>query len=965
MTIVGTVNVGDDQVEAVAGWESVSLDMDSRLNFINAQRLATLKARVSGSGVVAADGSCGLVILGDNSSLSESGYFTFINSVVAVSNEFGLGSSATGTTHPLGASVKGAMIHFGPKSRLSFGLADRKAFTNHCAITYNCDLDVKTAVFGSEAVDERFVQDGDFLHCQVNSRRPLFFKNNFEMISGLFPLRTRRGNSLFVYCVDERAHVRFSGSAVIDASGGNESARDGVYWLGSGSVCFAQDGSPVLDVFADAGGRVEVDADGALDSVRQLIGYYEETSLADPRRYYDLNGNDLTVGTLTSAWMNEPSATSTGFHVIRSESPATVTIAGVGTMGFAAAHAFGFVGNVSVMMSDARSTNTFCTVVSESTGDLTVDAGTLEFKWGAGWSGTNVTVCGTGVLDVNSSRAFMNKVQSLVVSGGGKIVLRAGATANFATVRIGDVVLEPGVYTVSELKRMTGVAAHVDGEATATIGVGDVTEDWSGWPSEANATAVVPANATVYLHDADVARASGIARLVLRNDSTVVIDNASAKLTLGASVSGTGRIRIVDSCGVVLSGDNSGLVSPGGFFIDNSVIVVSNEFGLGGAATAAAEVRYTASSALSFECESGFFTNHVGIAYQGSGTSPCIRFGSESKDAFLVQDADFVHRSGGVGGQWLVLKNNVEFKSGTLGSTSSSLYVTATEDTSVIVSEDCTVAFLGNAKASFRLYGPGWDTGTGIVTWRWNPKAIAGYEELSVEVANLVCERENAFPAGFPVSIVRINPIQKGRGRLDLNGLNQSLSLCGDSEATAESASSALVTSGSPAVLESTMPGDRREALRFEGCAGYRYAGAGTNRLAGTVSTSTGSFEVASGVSGFDWGATWGGTNITVGKEGVLFVGVTSAEAGVFGTAKGSTKSAAVLRVDGSLELEGGTTAVFNAFRADVQLDRGVYCAAENAEARSGGAIGVGWIVGSGVLRVLEGPRRGLCIVIR
>ena len=975
VTLTQSVVVDDAHVLSVAGWDNLTLNAGVRMTFANTGVPATLKANVtsSGAGVIAADNSYGLVILGDNSAMSARSYFTFTNSAVCVSNEFGLGASTTGTSHPLGTSVKGAMIHFGANSSLHFGLADRKAFTNHCAITFNCDQNVTTMVFGSDANDEYFVQDGDFLHFQVNNNRKLYFRNNFEMISGRFPLRTRRGGSLYIYTVGNGAVVRFSGATVVDASGGNATLRDGIYWLGGGTVWFEQAQAPVFDTFANHSGCINVGSDDAFTGVRQLVGYYIETDLSNPSRCFDLHGHDISVGTLTSAYLQEPKETSTGFHVIRSSDPATVTISGYSTTSYDKIHAFAFSGKTSLEMNDPISTNTFCTVVSDSSGDLTVSAGTLAFKWNAGWSGMNVTVRGTGILEVNSGHAFTNGTQRLVVEDAGVLRLKTGGVACFATATIGGKTLDQGSYSVATLKADSDIADHIDGDSAAVLIVEGEKVVWNGWPDEPGATAVVPRDMTVTITDEDVEKVSRLGGIELGLNSTVNCVNSENYLTLVAPVSGCGEFRIVDSAGVTLLGDNSGLIAPGAFYVENSALAVSNRFGLGCADTGAAEIRFSSlDKRLVFGlADSQYCTNDVALKLSATVGGNVAWIGTDSSDSHFIQNADVTLTGFSTYANRISYGGNVEFASGTF-KTEGSLYFSGSLHASIGFGSECSVTNPSAVAASLAFYGAGWNVGMEAVSRVFfGPKTLAGFAYFFNSTSYVKFTGENLF-AESPGLALQYNTsqlAQKGRGVYEFCGNDQVIGKFSNYASTSHNKSFLAVTSDAPAIvtLETTNEALVRDSLEYQGSIGYHYAGAGTNLLCNMASTSVGDFRISSGVAGFDWGATWGGTNIAVEGSGTLYVGADSAAAGVFGTELGATRSAAVLTVsaNGRLALEGNETVVFNASKANAPLDRGVYCAEDNATAKASGAVGVDWISGAGTLRVLKGPSRGFILSIR
>ena len=947
------VRVGDDEVDIVAGWDNLAMGTtQTSLVFTNKTRAANLKANVRGYGRIVADNSFLLTLSGDNSNLLTGCRFT--NSKVCVSNEFGLGSSST----------TGTYVDFGSTGSLHFGLPDAKAFTNHCAITYTGNENTRAIVFGSEAVDEYFVQDGNLLHDNVDTKRPVTFKNNFEMISGRFPSTARKGKPLYFYTTDDNAVVRFSNDTVIDTSGGDASRRDGLYWLGNGTVWLGQDTEPVLDIFANSGGRINIGSGAALNGLRSLWCYLNDTPIDNPTRYIDLHGHDMAVGTIRAD--SGPSESNTKYHIIRSEEPATITISGYATTSYNSSHACLFDGNLSVVMADAISTNVFCSVVSRSSGDMTVTAGTLELKWGAGWSGTNVTVSGTGVLRVNSVRAFTNGVQKLNVSGDGKLVLCASSTAKFAEATFGAVSLAQGVYTVADLKAMPGVASYVDGDSTATIEIAGAAETWNGWPAEEGASAVVPAGETVYLRDDDVANAAKLGELILRSGSVVVVSNASQRLSFAAPVSGSGKIRIVDSCGVALLGDNSGLVSPGGFEIVNSYVAVSNRFGLGSSGTAATTVMFTTlDKPLIFGLASGgVFTNEVDLVVnQTVNNTMQVSFGTESKDAWLVQKGSFTTLVNGAYANRFKVLGSVEFITSYQSPNSGTQYFAGTPGGTIKFGQ--AVQFSSNSgKIDIWAYLPARNDPSGDGTGRL-VLACTGRQikTVGLSVADVLFEAENVSgdPENTDSALYYSQQSESQwyyRAIVDLNGHNQAFRRFAsqyDRLGGSGVGAYAEVTSSVPAALTiaSSVARNRMEVLKFRGSAGFTYAGVGTNLFVDVASDTTGDYTVQSGVSGFDLGATWAGTNITV-AGGTLYVGAASAAVGVFGTLEQvkARKTRLSMSPGARLYLESGTTTVYEATLGGEFLDRGVHDSTS------------GWIDGAGTLRVLH-DNKGFVLIYR
>ena len=74
--------------------------------------------------------------------------------------------------------------------------------------------------------------------------------------------------------------------------------------------------------------------------------------------------------------------------------------------------------------------------------------------------------------------------------------------------------------------------------------------------------------------------------------SKLVFDNLATQLSINADLSGWGTVEVRDSAGVVLSGDNSRLNAPGGFFFSNTPVVVAHRYALGAEGAAMNKFHY-------------------------------------------------------------------------------------------------------------------------------------------------------------------------------------------------------------------------------------------------------------------------------------------------------------------------------------------------------------------------------------
>ena len=104
-------------------------------------------------------------------------------------------------------------------------------------------------------------------------------------------------------------------------------------------------------------------------------------------------------------------------------------------------------------------TNKTATAYSQSSGDVAVTNGVLEFAAGATWlNGTNVTVSGSGTLKLNAANTFNRKHAVIRFADNGQIYVPAGVTQVFAEGWDGDTKMS-GTYKTGSSPRVTGGGA--------------------------------------------------------------------------------------------------------------------------------------------------------------------------------------------------------------------------------------------------------------------------------------------------------------------------------------------------------------------------------------------------------------------------------------------------------------------------------------------------------------------------
>lgn len=120
---------------------------------------------------------------------------------------------------------------------------------------------------------------------------------------------------------------------------------------------------------------------------------------------------------------------------------------------------------------DADATLVLTNQVFASCGDLEVVSGTMVFAHDASWlNGTNVTVAGTGTLQVGQGETFNKRFARLMLSENGKIALPQGVTQAFSEVFINERPLGAGSYTASTLPQVTGAGTlRVVGRGTFVV----------------------------------------------------------------------------------------------------------------------------------------------------------------------------------------------------------------------------------------------------------------------------------------------------------------------------------------------------------------------------------------------------------------------------------------------------------------------------------------------------------------
>ena len=833
-----------EDVARVARLTSISLGGSAAKVDYTASDALALSASVSGAGKFSAVSSGNLTLSGDNSGLVSPGCFFFSNTAVTVASRYGLGSANTARLEYFFAS-KMAPLHF-----MGEGLTNDAPLRIHQgSAAYNCVLGPDNAN-ETLVIRNDFILDGGTGNGNNNDRR-IFFRGKVRFCGGTFGADDAVTSARHQYCgtlSGETAEVWFDEGVTLKFyfmfSSGD--IRYHLKWDGLTGVKYLF--SPYSPVFSICERN---DVLGDLD-----IGLSGDGTI-------DLNGFDQSVKLISKAY-------GSGKVKITSETPATYTMTSYNSGANYTSSSTKFSGKVNFTYSSSGAyTLTGSAALSDSTGTLTVEDGSLKFADRAGWSGTNVVVKSGATLELSSNNAMTNTTATLTVESGGSLILRAGATCTAKSATIAGTTLNAGeTYTVAKLR--DEMLLPVDGDDLANITIVGGGGEWNGWPTTPGAVAEVPSGVTVYVSDDDVATIEALGGIVLRSGAMVICTNMTRQLELSAPVSGTGIFKAFDSEKIVLSGDNSGLLSPGCFFFSNTAVTVASRYGLGSVGTATLEC-FFGDKVGPLHFTGAGLTNDVPLRIHQGTVDYNFVIGPDNANETLVIRNDFIFDTGTGNGEnptrSMFVRNRVRFQGGTFGclESQSYLYVRGAGDSAEVWFED-------DVKVEFYY----WFVSLGL-------KCHLGWDEMQGKhylfgLSNTsprpyaVCERSNVF-AGL------VNGIS-GPCTFDLNGLDQSVGKI------SKQYGSPLITSEAPATF--TVTSYRNDSAnytssstKFSGKVDFTYnpgsaSGVYTLTGSGALSDSSGKLTVASGALTFADGAGWCGTNVVVKGGATLAVGADS-----------------------------------------------------------------------------------------
>lgn len=903
ITLTESVKVESDaDVSALEAANALTIPEGVTLLYASGKPLA-LSARVSGAGVFeATNAAATITISADNSDLVSPGHFSFASTThVVVTDEHGLGGAESGAAEFIGNL---------PKGNLSFSGAS-SVFTNYAPIVIRKQSGEGSFYFGSGAADRYLVQAASLSVLTASAVARLRFTHNVEFIAGKLTV----GTNPYLY-QDGAGTVRI-GDAVDVELGPNGQAI--VYLnnlrLGCRSLLAKVGLSP------DAARNIIFERENCLSAETPLRPYGN----ARDGSFFNLNGYSQTIACLRQFNRNQSNGS-----VLTSAEPATLTAAGTATG--AETVQFEFRGPISYHHNTPWKT-TFSLYRLKSTGALTVSAGTVAFADGSGWDGDAVTVKSGGTLSCDSEASLNSGRHLLSVEAGGSLHVADGVTLKLKSATFGSVSLEPAtVYTLDEVRALLSASDGITLTGTGRIQTGaeSIIGEWTGWPKAGTATMVtMPDGTEAEITDENVDDVMALTEIKAGEGVKIVCRTSGRALDLKASVSGDASFVFHDAGTVVLSGDNSGLISPGGFAFSNTTVVVSNRFGLGGTRTAAATFCPAAPCAdnLSTLFFGGDAVTNVAPLLFSYG----FQMGHLDPDVRFVQNADITQEHGGTARiQNAMLTNDF---------TIASNYTVSVSALRMLNGAVFRIAPGATLKSNYN-FGSGTYCIDGTLTGQFSieqcMKRFVFWREGACDVTGCF------FYDGSNKDFV-----------FDLNGYDQTLPYVQGHYYTNKYQQCFDVMSETPATL--TLNGNRNSgaAIRCLGAASLAYSGASTQTVGFAVSTTTGSLTVNSGALALEHGAQWLGTNVFV-NGGSLIVRPT-ASTDTFGSAA-TTKT--VLHVNGSgiLELQSNssTSAVRSAVIDGIEIDSGTYSSGN-----------CGWIAGSGAIRVLRSPRRSLRIIIR
>ena len=912
-----------DDVSRVSRLTSISIGADATVLY-SSETALTLSAALSGEGTFIAENSGTLTLAGDNSGLVSPGHIALTNSPVAVTHFNGLGSSSSGM----------AMVYFGANSLLDFHANSSGVFTNSAPLGIDSYINSGKMRIGVTPRTARLVQNASFAQPGASGAGwEMKVDGTLEFLSGTLSVWTS-GKYPYYMAAGGKSHIWFSGS---------------LSYQDLGSFIFAYNPDVTLHLNGSANyfgssislaGRYYVcERENALEG--QYLSPFDQGSL-------DLNGLNQKVKYFNNNYCGgNPSAeTGSAKFTIKSDKPAMLEF----TSNAERTMAFKFSGAAGYRHNNIY-TNFLVYADSNTTNVLDVAKGKVVLKWGAKWRG-GVNVASGAEFEVGPTGSLTPEVDGITVASGGKLVVAKGATVQVMSAELGGTQLAYGTtYTVAQLRDTMGLP--VDGDDDAEITVQERT-NWDEWPS-GGGTVAVAKNRTVFVSDADVPKLAAYSSIKLISGSRIICTNATTPLVLGADISGEGVFSAVDSAGITLAGDNSGLVDPGTFTFTNTPVMVTGRYGLGSVDTAMVKYNYgSLTGSLQFAsaglvCDAPITVYAADVGHNPYNSAPGqVVIGPEPGETLIFSNS-FRLRTGNLTAQdsnsAIYFRNRVRFAGGTFGTIGNSHLYTfcynAKDNTEVWLDEGVKIHFYFWFMSQLE-YHCGWG-------------GIDGIGQLAVAYANGavgICERDNIFDGvTFGPSIGNLNTPPS---RWDLNGHSQTVNVFRVTYLPPANTNGFLITSDTPATItlvNANSTTDTVTRANFRGAAALTHSWNGTNTFETIFSDTTGPLTIEKGTMLFRKGAGWGGTNVTI-RAGTRLIVDSDSAARMF-SADGVSSLA-------NLEIENGGVIELRSAETPVRVNSLKYGGAPVIPGYYDSSSGVG-IEGPGRLRV----RGGLVITIR
>ena len=575
------------------------------------------------------------------------------------------------------------------------------------------------------------------------------------------------------------------------------------------------------------------------------------------------------------------------------------------------------------------------TIVSDpSTSTLTIDDATdamlsLDVRM------TGLELAKGTVALANGASRTLERLDGLTL--GADATLRLPSDGLYVT---GALTAEAGA-TVKGPGTLIGTAATCPAGLTLAEGATYLCATGSSftWPS--SGVAYIPAGVVeADITADDVAKVSGLEKIVFLGEASTVTYKLAEAWMFAVPVEGPGTVAVSNAGRVTILGDNRHLT--GCFTFDNTLVVVSNRYGLGSAVTKACTVKFgDQSDALRFG--GAGLTNDVPLQVYKSTVSDGLVLGPDNADETLVLNGGFlVMDNANIS---LYLRNRIRIGGGVFGLEKKQWhYIYALTDP-VELWFDRDSKMRGDK-----------------MLWYGNIQMHVGWDDPEkIYFIALYVGKSGSVPPSMTFygdELLYLTYIS-GSGTLNLNGHDQSVPMI-----SRQYGNPLHVTSATPAVLKvtrvSTEDNYKRMNVAFSGSAGFNCSVPGTitNELFDTYSDTTGPLTISTGALRVTGKAGWGGTNVTV-CAGARLIVASAAAPHMFGDKKvlgRSTTTDLAVEKGGVLELEDGSATV-RSYAYD-----GAFVPAGNYTSASG----VG-IEGAGVLRVRSSApcELGMMLILR